>query len=235
MHSEPLRWLTIARDSLSEVLFEGVRNAVGESAPDSYRLRGEMIAVGSQRSEISSEYNPACLFVVPDESASETFSWLRTYAPESSPLSQFGRVVTVTDWRHFATARERDLFVGYRGDKWASVIVGEALAQGEPDVDLASVPLSRIYGCFSTTMARTFNTHGPDFAKLCADRMRVLERDVRFVRRPVSVDELVPIWSITQVQLDTNMEPLDAVSLIVDTAFGVGSGVAYTLKQYFRQ
>ncbi|WP_141113192.1 hypothetical protein [Chromobacterium haemolyticum] len=219
MNNDSIRWQTFPRDMLPEVLFGvGPHKHMGRLSFDAYELKGGNIAVGFPESRQNSDYNPPEILVLGEESAAETFSWLRVYAPETSPLSQFARVISIDDWERFSTNsyyRHRSL----REDIWASIIVGEAIAQGEANIELASLPLSRASGCFTTAIARAASIHGTDDAThTCTNRLRLIEADRRFVRRSVSVEDLLPIWALAGVRFGESLSPSDAVDLVLDAA-----------------
>ncbi len=186
-----------------------------------YELKGSVVAVGYSDSRLRDEYNPPALLVLESESAIETLSWLRTYAPETAPLSQYTRVVSSQDWMSFSRiqGRMQGFLYDAREDVWSSVILGEALAQGEADVELASLPLSRAGACFSMAIARAVFTYGRDEAtKTCADRLRQVEADRRFVRRPVTVSDLMPIWAMASGQFGKSVSAEETANLVLDAA-----------------
>jgi hypothetical protein len=211
-----IRWKAFSRDALPDALF-GISspNSAARYSFERYDLMGDNVVAGFSDSRIGADYNPPCIFVIADESAAETFSWLRVYSPETFPLSQFGRVVSVDEWNRFESPDSYPSFQ-IRHDKWASVIVGEALAQGEADVELAQLPLSRASACFTTAIARATSVHRIDEAtRTCADRLRLIEADRRFVRRPVSVTELLPVWAMVGAPLGEALSPQEATEFVL--------------------
>jgi hypothetical protein len=220
MINNAIRWHILDRDALAEVLLEGLSGQkTGRLDINTTDLHGDRVAVGAHESH-GGQYNPACLILLREETAVETFSWLRAYAPETSPLSQFGRVVSANDWRAF---RPGDLFRNSftpREDTWACIVLGEAVAQGDTDAELAQLPLSRAAACFSFAMARAACVHGSDEAtRTCAERLRFIEADRRVARRHVSVSDLLPIWSITGAKRDEKLSVEDAVGTVLDAAY----------------
>lgn len=214
-----IRWESYARDSLPEALLGN--SSIGHPRRLSFEpsdiARGEVLA-GFAEMNVGSTYERPCIFVVDQASASETFSWLRAYAPETAPLSQFGRVVSLEEWHRF-NAQDDHRRGHFRDHKWASLIVGEALAQSEADIGVASLPISRASACFSTAIARTLAVHGTDEStRICADRLSMIEGDRRFARRFVRVDELVPIWALLGARFAEPLPPHDAVQIVVDGA-----------------
>jgi len=218
MNKDELRWHIFPRDVLPEFLvgFNKIFRA-GQYSIHPYDVSGDNVAIGYSNAEISDIYSPPCLMVVGREAAAETLSWLKVYAPEVFPLSQYVRVVSIDEWVRFG---ENKRFKGYaREDIWASVVLGEAIAQGEADVEVNALPLSRAGACFSMAMARVACTHGTDDAtSACADRLRQVEADKRFVRRTVSVADLLPIWAMAHSRFGDSVSVQDTVDLVLEAA-----------------
>jgi hypothetical protein len=216
MSKHNIRWKVFPRDELPEALLSG--SAVGHSTRllfERHDLKNGKIAAGISDPSLGSSYSPLSVFVVDDESAAETFSWLRVYSPATFPLSQFGRVISAHDWRRFESIDEYGS-QAFRPDQWASVVVGEALAQSEADVDLAQLPLSRASACFTMAVARAAAIHRSDEAtRACSDRLRVIEGDRRFARRLVTVDDLIPVWSLVNATSVERSSPQDVVELVL--------------------
>ncbi|MBN6742417.1 hypothetical protein JKG47_18235 [Acidithiobacillus sp. MC6.1] len=106
-----------------------------------------------------------------------------------------------------------------RVDHWASIAVGEAISQVEGETELQSLPLSRLAGCFTTPVARAALIWGCEQAtRTCVDRLRSLETDRRFGRRPVGINQLMPIWSVVGAHIDGNLAPAEAATLILESA-----------------
>ncbi|WP_155713110.1 hypothetical protein [Burkholderia stagnalis] len=219
MNEHFIRWQMYPRDIVPEALLGALHrwNGPAQFSIEPYDLRESRIAVGYSDSRMKADYNPPVLLVLEDESAIEALAWLRTYAPETAPLSQYARVVTSQDWAIF-NSLPRDVRDS-REDIWASVILGEVLAHGETDVELAAVPLSRAGACFSMAIARAACTHGTDEAtKMCADRLRQVEADRRFVRRAVTVSDLMPIWAMAGGQFGMPVSVEETANLVLDAA-----------------
>ncbi|MGF6809471.1 hypothetical protein OKW30_004597 [Paraburkholderia sp. Clong3] len=219
MNEPTIRWQILPRDIVPDVLFGGRHTLSGPAqfSIEPYDLKDSRVAVGYCDSRMRADYNPPVLLVLGDASAVETLSWLRTYAPETAPLSQYARVVSSQDWGIFGRTQGdmRDL----REDIWSSVILGEVLAQGETDVELASVPLSRAGACFSMAIARAACMHGTGEAtKICGDRLSQVEADRRFVRRSVTVSDLMPIWAMAGGQFGTPVSAEETANLVLDAA-----------------
>jgi hypothetical protein len=221
MTTESIRWRLLERDILPEALY-------GESSVEdtttatlvSSDLETGRIALGFLGNQRQSVYNPPSIAVVADRAAAEMFSWLKTYAEETSPLSQFGRVVTTKDWELFSALLKERQVITCREDYWASVILGEALAQGEGEGEPSTMPLSRALGCFSTAVARTSSIYGHEIAtRECTERLQKLAADPRFVRRSVAIEDLMPVWIMTSSQLPETATAMEVVDLVVNTAW----------------
>lgn len=197
-----LAWRVFAREDLSDALFGNI-NRYGRSfgIPDYSQMGLDAIGVAFVDEGLDQGYTPPCIVLLDDIYRSEILSWLRVNSPEIFPLSQFARVLTRTDFSVFS---DKDIHMHSgerfdREDRWASLITGEIIAQGDVDIDLSKLPLSRAAGCFSTSVARTCLTYGAnDVSATCVQRLKALELDQRFVRRHVEVKDLEPIWKVAQ-------------------------------------
>ena len=214
-----IRWQMFKPNLLPEALFGYVHpEKFGNDYIHRVQLDSNQLAVGFADNEKELPYNPPAIIVVGNNGTPEIFSWLKVYAPQTSPLSQFARVISIDDWDAFQDGEYKRTGV-HRGDCWASVVLGELLAQGEADVELNAIPLSRASACFSTAMARSFIVHGHDYAThSCTNRLLELEADRRFVRRSVSVEDLIPVWSVISTRIE-NINTIDLVAeLVVESA-----------------
>ncbi|MCC8536053.1 hypothetical protein ACDH70_12315 [Xanthomonas axonopodis pv. poinsettiicola] len=165
----------------------------------------------------SLEYHPPAIFVLQNQNLRETLSWLRVYARETFPLSQFGRVVTMDDWQMFIDYDSAGR--SFRDDRWASVVLGELLAQSDQDQPLESLPVARAQACFSMAIARTQKLYDSYKAtRACTDRLRAIESDPRFLKRAVSVDSLVPAWSMASASFANISSPDDLAEFIISAA-----------------
>lgn len=220
-----IQWQMFELDLLPKALFGYHQlSGLGGSYINRIRLEEKNIAIGFVENAHESIFNPPAIIVLGDSGSSEILSWLKVYAPATSPLSQFARVLSATDWDEFQESSARHKFMAPREDRWACIILGEILAQGEGDVGLDALPLSRAAACFSTAMARASIVHGHDYAiHSCIDRLAVLESDRRFVRRSVTIEDLLPIWTIIGVQLAESFDVHDIAELVVEAALKHGA------------
>lgn len=221
MTSESIRWRVLERESLPAALFgqSAIQNDAALTLVPS-DLSIDRVALGFADKHRYHSYNPPSITVIDDRSAAETFSWLRTFASETSPLSQFGRVVTARDWNLFSSLLASRQINVCREDCWASVILGEALAQGDGEGEPSAMPLSRAMGCFSTAVARTSFVYGSNIGtRECIERLLKLSADPRFVRRAVSSEDLIPIWIMADTAAPESLTAIELVSWVVDTAW----------------
>lgn len=215
-----IRWQMFKPNLLPEALFGYVHpEKFGNDYIHRVQLDENLIAVGFAENDRELPYNPPAIIVVGNNGTPEIFSWLKVYAPQTSPLSQFARVISITDWDEFQDSGTSRNVITHRGDRWASVVLGEVLAQGEADVELNAIPLSRASACFSTAMARASIVHGHECAiHSCINRLMELEADNRFVRRSVSVKNLLPIWNIMGAKIE-DIQHIDVIAeLVVESA-----------------
>jgi len=227
MNTDDIRWESFERSALPKALFGMSSGGVRGWRVDNALESGQGIALGYSREEKERTYAPPELIILEDKTAAETLSWLKTYAPETSPLSQFARVVTHSDWEQFS--REQAWRAGYtaREDRWACVVVGELLAQGESDVEVSALPLSWSSSCFSTAVARSAIIHSSEEAtRACVERLLILEKDQKFTRRPVSVASLEPLWSVAASRGTEALDAPEVVDMTLRAVTRVGDGPA---------
>lgn len=222
MRHNEIRWATIDREDLLDVLLGEHRplDFDRHMSPD-LGLYGGKLAIGYRDIQNRVGYRAPSLVLVPDDTAAETFSWLRTFADEVSPISQYVRVTLVSDWRNLELRNEAFGFTEQRPDVWSSIAVGEVLSQLEGETSLMNLPLSRFAGCYTTPIARASLIWGGDEATWsCTNRLRQLESDRRFARRPVSVEQLLPVWAIANTRFEEHLPPSEVASYVLDAAVG---------------
>lgn len=219
MRHDEIRWATIDREDLLDVLLGEHQLPDLDRIQSDLSLRGAKLAVGYRDVRGGGRYEVPALIVVPDDTATETFSWLRTFADEASPLSLYGRVALASDWRQFEMRRNVMGTSEQRPDRWSSIAVGEALSQMESETSLQNLPLSRFSGCFTTPIARAALIWGSNEAThACTNRLRLLESDRRFARRPVGIEQLLPVWAIASARIEEHLSPSEAASYVLDAA-----------------
>ncbi len=211
-------WDIFSKDALPEALFgESGANHYGRLNFSRPRLGSGQVALGFKEDQRDKKYSPPSIILVNENAYPEIFSWLKVYVPETSPLTQFARVITDADWDRFQP-RSSNVSMTTRSDRWACLVLGEVLAQGEGDMDLATIPLSRSSACFTTAVARTAIIHDHDEAtRTAVERLRLLETDRRFVRRLVTVDDLLPAWGLIGANINGATSASEIAELVLDT------------------
>ncbi|MEB1963165.1 hypothetical protein VDS46_19675 [Xanthomonas campestris pv. campestris] len=209
MNTPKFVWYQLSRDEIPDStngpsLYRGKNQ---DNAPSLIPNSGKVLSAGFSWEALDEIENQApTAFVLETQSAAETLSWLRVYATEAFPLSQFGRVLSFDDWEMISNQDSPSY--SFRDDRWASVVLGELLAQSEQDISLDTISLSRVQACFSIAIARAhkfYDSH--KVTRASTERLRAIESDPRFLRRSVNVDALVPIWSLAS----TNIGPVSDV------------------------
>lgn len=218
MNINEICWDIFSKDALPETLFgESRANLYGRLNFSRPRLGNGQVALGFKEGQHDNKYSPPSIILISENAYSEVLSWLKVYAPETSPLTQFARVITDADWDRFQL-RSSNMSISTRSDRWACLVLGEVLAQGEGDMDLATIPLSRSSACFTTAVARTAIIHAHDEAtRIAVERLRLLETDRRFVRRLVTVDDLLPAWGLIGTNINGAASASEAAELVLDT------------------
>lgn len=221
--NEAIRWFVVGREDLLDVLLgEAVPHGESFSDPSLSDLRSGKLALGYKEDDnavISAMSSPA-LVVIADDFAIETMSWLRVFADEAFPMSQFARVVRLSDWFMFSsTKRNYDSFENISPQRWASVSVGESLAQAESDVDLQNMPLSRLGSSLTLPVGRATHLFGNgDGTQECVNRLRTVSSDIRFIRRPISVSQLTPVWRLCNRRIEGHLEAHESALMVADEA-----------------
>lgn len=219
MKTDNLIWYATERDEIPELAF-GVgtlRRRESLLLPHLDAPESPAKVAFSRDDIVSRDYRPPSLFMLKQEDVAETLSWLRVYAKSAFPLSQFARVITDADWEmmHLAHGEGRTV----RTDKWASIVLGEILAQGEPDIELESIPLSRAAACYSSTVARANHIHDSYITtRTCVDRLRVISEDRRLAKRQLPIDSLVPIWAIVSANVEDTTDFRELADLTLHAA-----------------
>lgn len=212
-----VHWFAVGREDLVDVLLgEEAPREPGAPSPLSRGTNG--LSLGYEvKAGHSVEASLPVVVVVEDQAAAETFSWLRVYAEDVFPISQFARVVRISDWEVFGPEAQGKDIENFRPGRWGSVAVGETLAQSDSEVDLRNMPLSRVASSLSLPVGRTTSLFGHgEPTRVCVDRLRTICDDARMGRRALGVDQLAPIWALCGVSLDEHIEPQVVVDLVVN-------------------
>lgn len=220
MTQATIRWHIVSREDLLDVLLgEFTPQEEGSSVLPVARAKSGALVLGFQSQPSRVENVSPSVVVLDDFQVSDTMSWLRTYAGEAFPISQYARVVLASDWETFGSGSSMLPLDGSRTDSWASVAVGEALSQSDGEAELMHMPLSRVSSCFSLPVARTAIQFGQGEAtRVCVDRLRAISSDRRFGRRQLSIDQLLPVWAIAGAPGSERVSPTNAALLVLEAA-----------------
>lgn len=198
MTRQTLSWYALSREAVPGVLLgvESTDRAALQTGPGPTGQSADLM-VGFEISPSSNVIVAPCVALVDESHVAELFAWLHTYSTESFPISQFCRVETARQWESYSSYSPNG--TNFDGAAWASLIVGEMLANAEQSFELKATPLAWASGCYSYAMARVLRTTPPlqtDWAKDAVERLRKLASDVRFVKRRNGVDALASLWAI---------------------------------------
>ncbi|HED4875129.1 TPA: hypothetical protein R4K21_000899 [Stenotrophomonas maltophilia] len=213
-------WYQLSRDEIPDSIsgdgaYQGKRQ---DSTPFLDPGQGNVANAGLSWDALDGPENQTpTAFILETKSAAETLSWLRVFARDTFPLSQFGRVLSSDDWGMISI--QDNPTHSFRDERWASVVLGELLAQSEQDISLEDISLSRVQACFSIAIARAhkfYDSH--KVTRTSTERLRAIEADPRFLRRSISVDSLVPIWSIASTNMGRATEIWELAEFIATAA-----------------
>lgn len=186
-----------SRDDLPDALFSmWMSLEIPKKTIEEVEAKGLGAILGYSMQSSEHGYISPYLIVLPALKPFELFAWLKTYAPETFPLSQFGRVVSRKDFDSLKKITGGDNIFWERPDRWPSVVLGEMLAQSDGDISIGSIPLSRATATYSFSVARASIAHKSDFVtQECISRLESLSSDRRFVDRLINIKFLQPVWS----------------------------------------
>ena len=107
------------------------------------------------------------------------------------------------------------------------------LGQADADTDVAGVPLARASACFSFAFARTvFLYPGSEVARnMCIDRLNMVERDLRFGRRQITVESLKKIWSVALALQNVTHEPFNFLETVLKIVAAIDKAVNIAISQ----
>ena len=220
MTNASIRRQAVSREDLLDVLLgELSLSGQGSTLFPIAEIKNGKLALGFRVISRQFGEEPPVVVVVGDRQFPETMSWLRTYASEAFPVSQYSRIVLASDWETFGAMSSSLSLDAPRPDSWASVAVGEALSQSDGDTELLQMPLSRIASCFSLTVGRTALQFGEgEPTRVCVDRLRSISLDKRLGRRPLSVDQMLPIWRIASSSRSERLSASNAAILVMEAS-----------------
>lgn len=221
MNNSKLAWYQLSRDEIPDTVLGTASLTSREQQISPTPLTGtdNVGCAGFAWEGVSPlEHHAPTAFVLDERTIAETLSWLRVYAGDTFPLSQFSRVLSSDDWEMLSgnegTSRS------FRDDRWSSVVLGELLAQSEQDVTLDNLSLSRVQACFSIAVARAHKFYDSyKVTRACTERLRAIEADSRFLRRSVNIDSLVPVWSLASAEFGHISDLRELSDFILTAAF----------------
>jgi hypothetical protein len=226
MNLRNLRWFAANKAELPGLLLGRDLQLQTSSSELERCLRDEGVAVAFAEYDIErTGYARPHFVVCADRVIADTLAWMKAFAADMSPMSQFAQVISESDWRLFFQAKDWSpqldpSDVSSQTDRWASVIVGELLAQGDSSSEPKSIQLSHAALCFTSTFARAHLFHGGrECDDVCVDRMLALDDDPHFAKRHTSVRLLAPIWSLFSGRFPSKCEVFELVELFLARAF----------------
>lgn len=223
-----MRWYPINRKALPGVLIGKDPLPPQFLGPVEMAVNEGDLALGLSEPSVliqHSRTNPeGRVLVVQPEKASDLFSWINTYSTESFPMSQFARILSVEDWNIFS---QNDLPIRYQSvnrSLLSCILLGEMVGQGEPELDLAKIPLSISVACYSYAFARAAIGYGAhsDGVRITTERLRLLQKDERFAPRSIGIDELIPVWSIATNDVVEGPTQYETVRIVLDALGSAG-------------
>ena len=217
---EAIRWYRVTREDLLDVLL-GEHKPVEPSEPNlPSKPHGDAHITVGFRGDVFANLSAAPgIVALGDRFIADTLSWLRAFAGETFPISQFARVVLASDWAALGETSGDSRHIKGRPDRWACIAVGESLAQSDGDADLQGIPLSRFSSCLTTPVGRAKLLFGEGHAtKYCVERLRFISADPRFGRRALALDQLLPVWAIVGAQIPEHTEAMEAAAMLMDVA-----------------
>lgn len=207
-------WYTFPKDKLPDALLSSSPPIeLGGKLVSNPAYNTLEITIGYFDCEMQLDCALPGVIVLPANASAELLSWLKTYAPDTSPLSQFSRVLSNKEFKLYkistVTRQSRIDFL----QRWPSLILGEIFAQGEVDTTIDSLPLSRCLASYSNTIAKATITHNDKtLYDLCVERLEAAEMDRRFVSRTLKLRDLKPVWS----KIDAHWDSGNVITKIVD-------------------
>lgn len=193
MKDKKINWISVSKEKLFDVIFNIKqldmflwRNKISDFDVDS----GKVLVGAVESQSLDSKYK-ICMLVIDDAYFKDILSWLRVYAEELFPLSQYARVMLYSDYKKIISRGEYLFSEEINSEELACLAVGEALAISDSNIELKNMALSRLSSCYTLPMARVIFNHGSDeLLTVCQKRLSTIARDNRFLKRSVSVEQL---------------------------------------------
>ncbi|MCO3721287.1 hypothetical protein QOU29_16530 [Pseudomonas aeruginosa] len=209
-----LKWYSFPRNSLPDVLLsmESPELFKGRMIDNPAAASDELV-LGYAVDDLKKKYYAPSLLVLPKLKSAEIMAWLKIYAPETSPLSQFGRVLSHDDYILLNTPATDNHSYSKQINRWSSMVLGEILAQGDMDAAIDAVPLSRAQATFSHAVACAAIRYNSEIlVETCIERLESLEQDRAFVPRTLAIRDLKSVWATSNEEWSSE----SAISAIVN-------------------
>lgn len=202
-----IQWFGLSKEALPGILIgmEHPKNSA-EISPEIVLSKNYDFAVALDLQ--SSLKNPLSV-VIRDTDVPRLLAWLHTYSDETFPLSQYCRVLTLSDWK-LATHESINSINPELLYQWANIISGEIIAQSDFKINLKSIALNRATSCLSYAMARgsiIFSQQPSEIFSLIGSRMLTCDEDTSLHRKKISADSLSKIWFFSNANHKKNDIP----------------------------
>lgn len=193
MKDKKLIWISVSKEELFETIFN-IKNLDRfhfKNKISDFDVRSGKILVGAMESTFLDEKHKISLLVIGDDYVKDILSWIRVYAEELFPLSQYARVILYSDYKEIIS-RECDSFFNKLSiEELACIAVGEALAYSDSNIELKNMALSRMSSCYTLPIARVmYNYDSNELLTVCKKRLNIITKDDRFFKRAISVEQL---------------------------------------------
>lgn len=218
-----MRWYIFSKDALPEaLLYARDPFEAGGIEVENPKFASDELVLGYPSDGMSTISGSPSILILPDYKPAEILAWLKVYAPETSPLTQFARVISQQDFfacEYQTLNAEKDkTFL----ERWASIVLGEILAQGEGEASIGVLPLSRAQASFSNAVARASICYkSRSWIDKCIHRLESAEIDRRFVSRALNIKDLKPVWDCISVEWDQKKSITTVVDIFEDLNFVV--------------
>nr|WP_314352344.1 hypothetical protein [Comamonas thiooxydans] len=212
-----IQWFSVSKEALPGVLL-GMERPSGEpeQSPEAVLNKDCDFSVAMDLS-LGLDANVPKAIVIRDKNVSGLLAWLHTYSEETFPISQYCRVLTLSDWV-LANAENKKISNINLIHRWSNIICGEILAQSESKINIKSIPLGWAVGCLSYSMARgvsIFSEQPSEIYSLIGSRMLACEDDHSLQKKRLSANFLSKIWFFANESVASNVELAQIIFAIV--------------------
>lgn len=165
------------------------------------------------------------LLLVRDEDHADVVAWLGSYFAGLAPITQWCRILTVSQVERIASMR-RVISLGRRLGAWTGATLAECSAQAGGAVNLKELPGSAATSTATYAAGRATAIWGEAvaYAEL-AHRHNELSQSLGLGARPVPADQLLPIWQVLaggmEFTASADRRALEPIALLLNRAFSV--------------